>query len=480
MNILFLSNDAPNYFHFFNSLAGIFRENGAKIYFAADCQFSIKKNRLDQIGVDFFDFKKFANNHVISKEILHKYDKYNLNYALLSDFERSEINGVWGKVDTEFFEHLKSALLSFYEYIFEKNKINFVLYENVSNTFAYFALFVAQERGAQYIGLGCSRIPGRFSITNNPLEDISAYEAFKKIENKELLVSHDVKSWAENYISKIDHTSPDYMSFNKLNEVFFFKRYLKKEKIKILPLLISHVLDRRNAAFQVGNPFISYFNLFRKNLLRRIRVNIIKHFYDTPSLEEKFLLYPLHFHPESSTSVLAGAYLNEYEVIRNIAFSLPQGIRLYVKDHLSAWGYQPFDFYRKIKNLPNVYLLEPNSPTKEIIKKSIGVVTLTSTVGYEALLLKKRVFLLGRVFYEFHKGVIKINDPMRVGSVFSEKINDPINWTDEYNNNFICAYYYSTYSGTLNLMLKNDEAKKLAKNVYPEIMKCIDSKNKRQ
>ena len=58
MNILFLSNDAPNYFHFFNSLAGIFRENGAKIYFAADCQFSIKKNRLDQIGVDFFDFKK--------------------------------------------------------------------------------------------------------------------------------------------------------------------------------------------------------------------------------------------------------------------------------------------------------------------------------------------------------------------------------------------------------------------------------------
>src|SRR5690606_36008536 len=121
--------------------------------------------------------------------------------------------------------------------------------------------------------------------------------------------------------------------------------------------------------------------------------------YENPPHTEKYILYPLHYHPEASTSVLAGTYLDELAVIKNISFSLPHGVKLYVKDHVSAYGYPSLEFYEKLKNLPNVRLLSPFENTKILIARSCAVITLTSTVGYEALLMGKRVFLYGRVFY---------------------------------------------------------------------------------
>ena len=134
-----------------------------------------------------------------------------------------------------------------------------------------------------------------------------------------------------------------------------------------------------------------------------MKLPALNRMYDPVVQSDVFLLYPLHFHPESSTSILAGAYLNEYEVIRNIAFNLPQGITLYVKDHMAACGFQQLAFYRKLKDLPNVRLISYTADAKQLIRKSVGVITLTSTVGYEALLLGKRVFLFAPFFMNFTK-----------------------------------------------------------------------------
>jgi len=96
---------------------------------------------------------------------------------------------------------------------------------------------------------------------------------------------------------------------------------------------------------------------FLRYICSRFKVGLVKRLYQAPVEGEQFLLYPMHFHPESSTSILAGTYLDEYEVIRNIAFSLPEGVRLYVKDHISAWGYPALDFYRRIKRFGQDYRL---------------------------------------------------------------------------------------------------------------------------
>ena len=47
----------------------------------------------------------------------------------------------------------------------------------------------------------------------------------------------------------------------------------------------------------------------------------------------------MHFQPESSTSVNAMFYANQVETIQNLAFSLPLGTELYVKDHPNGIGF---------------------------------------------------------------------------------------------------------------------------------------------
>ncbi|WP_298624450.1 hypothetical protein [uncultured Zoogloea sp.] len=473
MNVLLLSNGAPNYFNFFNALANCFARDGATVSVAVDCSFSREENRLDALGFEIYDFSAFYLSHQVDRSILARYATYDLNAALLSDFERAEVYGIWGnEIDIGYYDRLKSALLSYFEGIYERRGIDVVIYENVSNTFSHFALFVAQCKGLIYCGIGGSRLPGRFSITNDPLCDDQTARTFCDIRNGRINVDQELRQWAVEYIATIETAVPDYMKINGLDQVGLLSRYLRLDRLSKVKSLLRHVFDSRTEAFQVGNPLRTHANLFFRNVRRRLKIGRLRHFYQEPVLGEKFLLYPMHFHPESSTSILAGPYLDEYEVIRNIAFSLPEGVRLYVKDHISAWGYPSLNFYRRIKRLPNVRLLDPKAPTKQLIKASAGVITLSSTVGYEALLLKKRVFLFGRVFYDFHTGVIKIVNPARLREIISDGLAQSVDWDDAYNNDFVCSYYKSTLPGSLNLLLGPNEARCAARHVYNEMLKA--------
>ena len=313
-------------------------------------------------------------------------------------------------------------------------------------------------------------MPGRFAITNDPLNDNETAEKFRAIRSGKLFVEPEVRGWCEKYLANIENVAPDYMKNNGLNKTGLVKRYAKPDKLVRIITVLRHGGDDSYHSFQIGNPVRTYINLFLRNVKRRLKLNIIRKQYDKPVDGEPFILYPIHFHPESSTSILAGTYLNEYEVIRNIAFNLPQGVKLYVKDHISAWGYPPIDFYRKIVRLPNVRLLGPNEPTKQLIKASRGIITLTSTVGYEALLLKRRVFLFGHVFYDFHKGVTRVENPSALFSLLQATLARPVDWDDQYNSDFLCAHHHATLPGSLDIMEGPTRAAISAENSYTQIL----------
>lgn len=473
MNILLLSNGAPNYHYFFNSLAQHFHSDGATVVVAVDSKFSRKINGLDALGFDIYEFSIYFSKHKINNELLEKYADRNLNAALLSDFERAAVYGIWGTKDPDYFERLKSALLSYYEDIFIRHRIDTVLYENVSNTFAHFAFFVAEKHGARYCGIGGSRLPGRFSITADPLNDNEPAEIFRAIRAGEHVVEPQVRAWCKEYLTNIETIVPDYMKINGLDKTSLIKKYVKLEKLKRIMTVLRHARDESYHAFQTGNPVRTYLNLFLRNVRRKFKLRVIKHRYDKPVEGESFLLYPMHFHPESSTSILAGAYLDESEVIRNIAFNLPQGTKLYVKDHISAWGYPSLGFYKKIQRLPNVRLLDPNEATKTLIRQSLAIITLTSTVGYEAALLGKKVFVFGEVFYSFHKNVVRIQKSSKLFELLKFELFETALLDEKYNLDFVTAYYLSTLEGALNLMGKGSAATCLADELYPRIRKKI-------
>lgn len=471
MNVLLLSNNAPNYHFFFNSLAKLLLNDGAHVVAAVDSTFSRDKNRLDEVGFTaVHDFSTHFSNHEFNPEIVAKFSDFPLNAALLSDFERAQIYDLWGAdADIAFFDRLKSALLSFFEDLFDRYQIDLVLYEGVSNSFAHYALFVAQMKQKTYCGLAGSRLPGRFEIVADPLADKRVESTFLAIRNGEREVQPDARAWVQDYLQRIEAISPDYMKINGLDRLSIARRYFRRDRIKQVAKLLRHGRTDRTAYYLVGNPLRTHIRLFGRNAKRRLRSSRVRKLYQEPRSDEKFLLYPLHFHPEASTSILSGTYLDEYEVIRNIAFNLPEGVRLYVKDHVSAWAYPSVDFYRRIRKLPNVRLLAPEQPTKQLIKQSVGVITLTSTVGYEALLLGRQVFLYGSVFYQFHCGVTAIENPARLRDLLCDGVANPPSWSDQYTADFVAAYYLSTLEGTLNLMQSADEAERSAQEVYSKL-----------
>ncbi len=454
MSVLILSNSAPNYHFFFNSLAKIFSGQGDTVVYAVDSRYSRLNNHVDDFSDYIYVFTEFASVHETNESLLESYSDYNLNYALLSDFERAEAYKIWNKnqFSNDYLRKLKSALLTFFEKIIDENQVEVILYENVSNTFAYFAYIVASRKGKKYVGFSTSRLPGRFEISKGPFDFEKIKDNFEKIKHGKLEVDDETKKSVKEYIKGIEAIEPDYMSINNLSKIGIYDRYLNRDKALKLLKLLFYFSGRNDWDFQVGSPLKTHVNLFFRNLFRRLKCSFISRHYDEYNVGSKFFLYPLHFHPESSTSVLSGNNLDEYEVIKSIAFNLPEGAMLFVKDHKSAWGFPSIKFYRDLKRLPNVKVLSPDEPTKQLIKKSVGVITLTSTVGYEALLLEKPVVLIGRVFYEFHKSVLKLRSREDIFSVLSSCLSRSAEDINDYNQCFVQAYWMSTHKGSLNLL----------------------------
>lgn len=472
MRVLIISNSAPDYFRFFNGLAGRLTADGHSVEIAVDCPYTRDSNRVDGLGLPVHEFAAFWRGFQEDPAaVLARYADLPLNAALLADFERADVFSFGGDRDSAYYRQLQAALLCFFEQLMTTSHIDVVVYENVSNTFAHFAWMVCQRLGLPYCGLIASRLPGRFAIVDDPHGEHHRYDhILADIRAGRYEVPQEVRQWCTQYLAKLDETVPDYMSFNKLDELGLVKLYAKRSKLNRLKMAWKHRHDDHRLAFQVGNPLALTWQMFWRSLRRRLRLRACNRLYEAPVAGERFLLYPLHFHPESSTSVAAGTYLDEYEVIRNIAFSLPAGTTLYVKDHISAFALPSLDFYRRLAALPNVRLISPFAATKQLIRDSVGVVTLTSTVGYEALLLNRRVFLYGSVFYEAHPNVVKVEKPAGLFELFRQYLDAPLPVGSDYHLDFVAAYHTGTYAGILNFFLDDEHTRTLLDEVYPLLL----------
>lgn len=132
------------------------------------------------------------------------------------------------------------------------------------------------------------------------------------------------------------------------------------------------------------------------------------HLFDAPADGERYFLFPLHLQPEASTLILAEWYVDQLNTIRNVARALPADALLYVKEHKSALGYHSLAFYRALRSIHNVRLIPHDADTPGLIRGSRGVIVLSSTVGWEALLLERPVYLFGKIFYQGLEGVVRL------------------------------------------------------------------------
>jgi hypothetical protein len=471
MKVLILSNNAPDYHRFFNKLALRLEQVGHKVSFAVDCRYSRELNRLDETGLAVHTFSDYwgtleAGTLSVAETRLAGTP---CNIMHLPDYERAEIFGFNACRDGGYYDRLLASLDSFFERIIREEGVEAVIYENVSNTFAYAAWHAAKRASVQYIGLYVSRLPGRFEIVDDPFGESRIYQpVYDAIRCGSMTVPADIREKARDYLARFDEIRPDYMKFNDLADTSIL-RYAAKSKIRKVYHSLKRRRDDHSLSFQTGNPLRLSIRMFSRNIARIMRQRACRKFLTQPKKGEKYFLYPLHYHPESSTSVKSPYLIDELTVVRNLAISLPFGYRLYVKDHPSAFALPRTEFYRRISRLPNVRLIDHRHDTRNLIRRSAAVITQTSTVGYEALFYGKRVFLMGSDAYEFHPSVVKLGDPSFYFEHLQRSIDTPVDSRRDIDEDFVAAYFMRTHDGILNFNQDDDGLNRLVAQVMVAI-----------
>lgn len=150
--------------------------------------------------------------------------------------------------------------------------------------------------------------------------------------------------------------------------------------------------------------FVLHYHYYRTKLLKPNKI------FENPVEGEKYVYMPLHLIPESTTFTLAPFYINELTIIEAVSKSLPAGWRLYVKEHQAMVGERGIEFYKKVKKIPNVRLVQLNyyRDPKPWIQNSQGVVTINGTTAYEAALLGKKSLVFGEVPFELIESITRV------------------------------------------------------------------------
>jgi hypothetical protein len=431
--ILCLINSAPYSRCYFEELAPYLRERGYEVVFALDSHLSDVVYGNDKPIPNAAYFTDYIRQWLATgrQPSLPTTQTWN---SLYSDFDRFLTMDIRPPLTRDCpvgYADIPGLLQRFFEGIFARHHPCAVLYEQVSNAFAIAAWNESLRAQIPFASLCPSRISGRVEVSLT-----GAFEDHKTVgdiyrDSDTNAISRESYDIAANYIKTIDEQVPDYMKPQALGgmigELSITRKYLRGEKLRhVLRSWRYRTRHREDCAlaFQHGDPIRLSMAFLKRAAKRRLRARFVSKYYQTEVPEESYFLYPLHFHPEASTSVLAADFIDELSVIKAIAFRLPTGVKLYVKEHPSAVALQPRSFYRQLDEMPNVRLLAAGMRAKKLAGRSKGVICLTSTLGFEAAVLNKPVITFGDVLYGYFPNVRMIRD-------YSD-LDESLRWALEY------------------------------------------------
>ena len=114
---------------------------------------------------------------------------------------------------------------------------------------------------------------------------------------------------------------------------------------------------------------------------------------------KRYVLFPMNVIPEASLLGPTPELADQFSLIKNISINLPWGVRLCVKKHpgQGKWSGPGFDFYRRLGALKNVDVIDANAPIDRILRdpNCVAIATINGTVGLEAAIKRKPVFMFG-------------------------------------------------------------------------------------
>lgn len=363
---------------------------------------------------------------------------------LFCDQERFAIYGLGARRPPDWYG-VTQNLIHFYRDVFDKEKPDFVISEPVANVFLYAAWLVCKEAGIPYIGLQQARINNRLFITDHP---------FHNPQGIRVLSEHELPA----PLGLVQNEKPTYVIDQKTNYDYFFW------KIRYFCELLYSGL--RGDVIDIYKTSISKY--FLKLLIWRLRRKVnsmrLRYSYRFDKLigGNRYFVFPLHFRPEASTSILSPFYNNELEIIKNISMSLPEDVMLVVKEHPAAFGIRDVSFFDSVRLFGNVLVLGPEENVGRLIEGSSGVITISSTMGFEALQKGKPVAVFGNVFYSNYGNCTQLRSYHEIRDFIKKALSTSSSLDAESRE--IVSYYSATVEGNI-VSFEGEQYYDAAKNI---------------
>jgi len=136
-----------------------------------------------------------------------------------------------------------------------------------------------------------------------------------------------------------------------------------------------------------------------RDLRARARVSRAERIYSRDVPSHEYMYFPLQVADDYKLIRLRPECADQEAIVERIVEALPPGVDLVVKEHPMSIGRNSVRMLRRMASHSRAHLVEPRTSTLELIERSAGVVTISSTVGLEALMFGRPVMTLGRPFY---------------------------------------------------------------------------------
>jgi hypothetical protein len=140
----------------------------------------------------------------------------------------------------------------------------------------------------------------------------------------------------------------------------------------------------------------------------------------------RYAVFPLHTEPEISLLLYGRPLVNQIELLRAIAVSLPADMVLLVKEHPWMIGKRSRGAYRKMLDIPRVRLVSPALTVRTLIEHAALVCVHTGSSWLEAAVLRKPVLALGPVMGELLPDVMvrRCRDLTRLPETIASLLNE--------------------------------------------------------
>lgn len=430
MHLLFFSVYGHEGNYFLEADAAL-REHGISAGHVLMSRYAQRQQR--NIQADIFDFQALLDGVSVvhpleeSTRLAEKYGIPSIRFVYLAD---PTLNRVWD--EASLLRYTVEGFLA-WENFFDHYDFDAIITDLGSEIARMVLIHVARYRNIPTLHINRLPLPNSLALNTDYRLPLSIDRA--DVSN----VTSKQKEFARKFINDF-RKRPDQLFLSQLQ---FAPPIVNSQRIKkLIEDALVHWRFEKNGALA---PYWAMRTRIPESIRRIVNKALVRKLYTEPMDGDKYVLLPFHYSVDFQLTVRAPHCYDQIAIAKLCARSLPEGMKLYLKEHPNYVGGISPSALGQVLEYANVRLLPPTIRASEAIKKASLVVVINSTLGLEALLHGKPVITLGNPFYSGLGLTIDVNN----FSELPDAVSRGLSWKtcDGLLNAFVATAMNKTYPG---------------------------------